>query len=56
MFITQYMPESGNGQTIEDLVAKNPIWGTLDAVKNNQVFMNDFNVLFILIRWPFVIK
>ena len=44
MFITQYMPESGSGQTIEDLVAQNPIWGTLDAVKNNQVFMNDFNV------------
>ncbi len=44
MFITQYMPESGSTQTIEDLVAQNPIWGTLDAVKNNQVFMNDFNV------------
>lgn len=41
MFITQYMPESE--QSIEDLVASNAVWATLDAYKNNQIFMNDFN-------------
>ena len=41
MFVTQYMPESE--QSIEDLVSENAVWSTLDAYKNNQIFMNDFN-------------
>ncbi|KAA6447260.1 iron-hydroxamate ABC transporter substrate-binding protein [Bacillus swezeyi] len=44
MFVTDYNP-NGDSKTLDKL-KESSIWKNLDAVKNNRVFINDFNTFY----------
>ncbi|MBG9914759.1 iron-hydroxamate ABC transporter substrate-binding protein [Bacillus sonorensis] len=44
MFVTDYNP-NGDSKTLDKL-KQSSIWKNLDAVKNNRVFINDFNTFY----------